>query len=330
MSAVFHINPETGRAGKCSAGQGNCPFGGSESHFTSAEGARQAFEKTMAGQEFNKVSDSEKRVQTRINSGDLQNGDPVFVTSPDGRHQRMGTVNENHNGYMRILFSGGQNPETPINLTKEGWKITARGSDTPTPDEAHEAVQALLKKARRLRSTDSISKNNIAYGKAQQVLAEANARDETARRAELEDVDDDVLYRMDKNARASSYEASMSDYSMGSISRARREVEDIAFEISRRRKELISDGDNFYEDGTRPSEYGDKSGYGVAIDSGGRYDSEIKGYRFPKSGVAIRETYVNGRGTTFSLENGINYPTMESALLNSGIAPVTKKVYQNG
>jgi len=41
---LFHINPKTGNPGKCSAADGNCPFGSAETHFTSAEAARAAFE----------------------------------------------------------------------------------------------------------------------------------------------------------------------------------------------------------------------------------------------------------------------------------------------
>lgn len=40
----FHINPETGEAGECSAQTGNCPFGSDEEHYTSKEAARAAFE----------------------------------------------------------------------------------------------------------------------------------------------------------------------------------------------------------------------------------------------------------------------------------------------
>lgn len=40
----YHINLETGEPGPCSARKGNCPFGGDELHFTSEDGARQAYE----------------------------------------------------------------------------------------------------------------------------------------------------------------------------------------------------------------------------------------------------------------------------------------------
>ncbi len=42
--ALFHINTETGNAGKCSATQGKCPFGSADNHFSSEEAARAAFE----------------------------------------------------------------------------------------------------------------------------------------------------------------------------------------------------------------------------------------------------------------------------------------------
>jgi len=45
--AKFHIN-EAGEAGACAATKGNCPFGGEDDHFTSAEAARAFYEQTMA------------------------------------------------------------------------------------------------------------------------------------------------------------------------------------------------------------------------------------------------------------------------------------------
>lgn len=45
--AKFHINGK-GEPGKCSAAQGNCPFGSDEEHFTSAEAARDAYELQMS------------------------------------------------------------------------------------------------------------------------------------------------------------------------------------------------------------------------------------------------------------------------------------------
>ena len=45
----FHINPETGNSGKCSAQAGNCPFGGEDIHFSTAEDARKAYESSMEG-----------------------------------------------------------------------------------------------------------------------------------------------------------------------------------------------------------------------------------------------------------------------------------------
>jgi len=40
----FHVNPETGEAGKCRAKNGKCPFGGAEEHHETAQAAREAFE----------------------------------------------------------------------------------------------------------------------------------------------------------------------------------------------------------------------------------------------------------------------------------------------
>jgi hypothetical protein len=49
MLMKFHIN-SNGEAGRCSATKGGCPFGGESEHFTSAEAAREHYEKTMTGE----------------------------------------------------------------------------------------------------------------------------------------------------------------------------------------------------------------------------------------------------------------------------------------
>lgn len=58
--AKFHINPETGNPGSCSAQTGNCPFGSDDEHYTSAEAARTAYEKQMDSESFSVVRDRDK------------------------------------------------------------------------------------------------------------------------------------------------------------------------------------------------------------------------------------------------------------------------------
>ena len=49
--ANFHINPETGEPGKCSAAEGNCPFKDVSEHFESMAEARDSYEKEMESRE---------------------------------------------------------------------------------------------------------------------------------------------------------------------------------------------------------------------------------------------------------------------------------------
>ncbi len=55
--ARFHINPETGNPGSCSAREGNCPFGSDDEHYTSEVAARQAYEKQMDSESFSTFRD---------------------------------------------------------------------------------------------------------------------------------------------------------------------------------------------------------------------------------------------------------------------------------
>lgn len=47
MAFKFHINPQTGNPNRCSAQEGNCPFGGQEEHYSSKDEARKAYEVRM-------------------------------------------------------------------------------------------------------------------------------------------------------------------------------------------------------------------------------------------------------------------------------------------
>lgn len=49
---AYHISPTTGRANKCSAQTGNCPFGGEQDHYATKEQAREAYEKDMSANTF--------------------------------------------------------------------------------------------------------------------------------------------------------------------------------------------------------------------------------------------------------------------------------------
>lgn len=44
MSRLFHVNLKTGKAGKCTASLGKCPFGAADVHFTSESAARNYYE----------------------------------------------------------------------------------------------------------------------------------------------------------------------------------------------------------------------------------------------------------------------------------------------
>jgi hypothetical protein len=57
----FHINPKTGDSSRCSAAQGNCPFGDAK-HFDSQEEARSAYEAAM--ENFSKVYEKSTNTAT--------------------------------------------------------------------------------------------------------------------------------------------------------------------------------------------------------------------------------------------------------------------------
>lgn len=304
MRNVYHVNLETGETGPCRA-QKKCPFGGDEIHFTSESSAREAYEKHMSGDRpfsLKKVvvTEDEERVNRRINEGDLQNGDLVAYTDSDGV-RALGQISE-RNGELLIQISGRYTDSVKSALSS--GKITAREPGEKTKGELSDEIAALYKKRNRLTKQDSLDEN-------QRKILELTARRSEILKAEVDEqlkglsvLTDEQLARRDKSARAASYEATMGDYSIGSINRAQDEVSLIGAEIKRRREAAIASGDKPYEDGTRPSDYGDKSGYGILTNAGGKWDSNLKGYVL--NGDLIEERRVDGRGVTF-ITRGVHY-----------------------
>lgn len=54
--AKYHINPETGKTGLCSAREGNCPLAGGSEHYPTEDAARAAYEDKMAGSSMPSVA----------------------------------------------------------------------------------------------------------------------------------------------------------------------------------------------------------------------------------------------------------------------------------
>lgn len=89
----YHVNPETGDAGKCSANKGNCPFGGENEHYTSSEAARAAFEAKQDSQVFAKLPLKELNAQSKTTD------DPGVINAAieQGSERTLGNVAKNPN-----------------------------------------------------------------------------------------------------------------------------------------------------------------------------------------------------------------------------------------
>lgn len=313
MSNAFHVNLKTGETGPCSAKKRGCPFGGDEVHFTSEEAAREAYEKVMAGQAIAPaakkivVTEDEKKVRNRINEGNIQNGDRVAYIGSDGKRE-LATIVERR-GEMLIEFPG--HYAKPVRRFLTDGKIVAREPGEITKQDVAKEIEEQHAKLRRLRNADRVAEVNKKLDKLREQHAAFVAAEKQAALDELATLSDEQLARRDRSARNYSYEATMSDYSMESISRAQNEVSLIQIERDRRREEAIKAGDKPYDDGTRPSDYSDQPGYGVLTDAGAKYNIERKGY-LTKNGDLIEEVYVDGRGHTYKVA-GKHYPTPQAA-----------------
>lgn len=58
MTGKFHINPETGKAGTCTASARPCKYGENTPHYTSTAAAQSAYEKTMSDNTLSTLSRS--------------------------------------------------------------------------------------------------------------------------------------------------------------------------------------------------------------------------------------------------------------------------------
>jgi hypothetical protein len=92
---------------------------------------------------------------------------------------------------------------------------------------AHEAFKAAAAKLRRVHAPASVKLARIEYVKAEAVFTLALQDLTEARRAQLRELEDGKLLNRYCGALNYSYEANMSDYSMGSINRAAEDVEDV-------------------------------------------------------------------------------------------------------
>jgi len=62
---IFHVNPENGNVGVCSAQNNNCPFGGEEIHFTSKEAARLNYEQNQGSSFRENLKSNETKVDVQ-------------------------------------------------------------------------------------------------------------------------------------------------------------------------------------------------------------------------------------------------------------------------
>lgn len=136
---MFHVNPQTGEAGKCNAKNGKCPFGGMNVHFTTPEAARAAFEGSMAGEELITMKKDGRSV--RGNWADLElyrdaisNSEEVYV-HPQGKIAIVSSQ-----GVMRVFKNGNKATTSgtadDLRAGRGSWTLAkASGAPTPTAED---------------------------------------------------------------------------------------------------------------------------------------------------------------------------------------------------
>lgn len=178
--AKYHINTKTGEPGKCSATQGNCPFGGADEHFTSAEAAREAYEEKQGGSfvtpqaqvlasvQFLKVGDTinlkHLHSQTRAGMRDWDSSkdwpDSVTLTSVKVREDRtpaLGKVS-----YMELTTKEGSIIVRADDLVHRSDSV---GAETTKLAKKLEKSSIFSKVASSHVDNDSFKTDSISLGK---------------------------------------------------------------------------------------------------------------------------------------------------------------------
>lgn len=143
MSGKFHLNPETGEVGRCSA-KTKCPFGGdsgSENHYNTSEAARADYEKRMND---NTVPSARKASNPRDLAKKLSESVPGSVVWLTGSAEPDAVVQldkilipkeERGKGHASRMMK-----EIIAEADKQGWSISL------TPDGTFGASVSRLKK----------------------------------------------------------------------------------------------------------------------------------------------------------------------------------------
>ena len=129
--AKFHINMDTGEPGRCSAAEGNCPFGAHARHYNTEAEARAAFEGTFPT--FMRVSKFDLLTDTELEATE------VAMLQELRREQRATTDDEYDRHYEYIRRIRKTHPSTHKANTK---RIKGK---TVYSQERKEAQEALLK-----------------------------------------------------------------------------------------------------------------------------------------------------------------------------------------
>jgi len=122
--AKYHINTVTGVAGKCSAQQGNCPFGDDNVHFTTAEAARVYYEDYM------------DMISNTYEPEDVHHGDIISLIN-EKTGQRIIDEDVNFTGYDNLIRVPSGSPTNGVDqLVKDhGWRIYKVVPATPLNEQ---------------------------------------------------------------------------------------------------------------------------------------------------------------------------------------------------
>ncbi len=122
--AKYHVNPETGKAGACSA-TFKCPFGDLEKeHFPSAAEARKSFEKRMETAQEAAKAESDRKASRRLGAPIVTPSNGLHVPGSDARY---GLDYDTEEHYDHSQDSDMCRCRTITGVTIKGWENDGEG-----------------------------------------------------------------------------------------------------------------------------------------------------------------------------------------------------------
>lgn len=164
--AKFHINPESGEPGECSAKPGNCPFGDDSDHYASLAQARGAFEELMSSRAM--IALERKRLPADILVSVLDGEKDVLVEAEPEQLERELEPGE----YMAYYYDEGRDEDRYIRL-----RLSSYGELAYEPAKTFEKITSPSSPRTKMAISELRTELNLLLNRSDPHYCSRNAMD---------------------------------------------------------------------------------------------------------------------------------------------------------